>query len=266
MGPIDYELLFAQLRALVVAYGLRVVSAILIFLVGRWAARWLRDLVRHGMQRAKADPNLVSFAGSIVFYGLNMLAILAILSQLGIATTSLVTVLGAASLAVGLALQGSLSNFAAGILLVFFHPFRLGDVIEGNGITGIVEEIQLLATVLRTFDNRVVTIPNSKLVDNNIINFSARDTQRLNMVLRVDYGQDVARIRQLIAEVLAAEPLILENPKPLIGISELNEFGVVFAVWPWARTDDVLAVQYGAYERLLARLQAEEIRMPVRPN
>lgn len=235
-------------------YGLRFLSALAIYIVGRWFARTLKHLVVRAMNKARIDANLVSFLGNLTFYGITVFVILAVLGQLGIATTSLIAVIGAAGLAVGLALQGSLSNFAAGLLIVFFHPFRVGDTIEGNGVMGVVEDIQILATVVRSFDNKIITIPNSSLTNNNITNHSARGMVRVDLVVRVPYCQNIDQAKEAIHTILEANPHVLREPAPVIGVQELTESSIVLTVSPWTAVEHSQEVTFATYEQMARQL------------
>lgn len=244
----------------VATYGLRILAALALYVIGRYCAGLLKSVVVTTSRRARMDPNLVAFAGNVTYYGVLVFVLMAILGQLGIATASLLAVMGAAGLAVGLALQGSLSNFAAGLLLVFFHPFRVGDVIEGNGVTGVVEDIEVLTTLVRTPDNRLVTIPNSALTDNNLINLSRKGSLRIDMTICLDYSADIGWAKQLIAQILAGDTRVLTQPPPEVGVVELGEQGIVLAIRPWVATADAWPVQFATLEAIKTRFDVAQIR------
>ncbi|MHC4591153.1 MAG: mechanosensitive ion channel family protein, partial [Planctomycetota bacterium] len=214
-----------------------VVSAILIFLVGRVVAKVVRRIVQRVMERAKAATILVSFVGQLTYVGLMIFVIVAALSRLGVEATSFIAVLGATALAIGFALQGSLSNFAAGILLVIFRPFRIGHFIEGAGEAGTVEDIQLFTTKVVTPDNRTVIIPNAKLTGDNVINFSVKGTRRVDLVVGIDYVADVADARKAIEDVLAKDDRVLREPPPTVAVLDLADSSVNLAVRPWTNAD-----------------------------
>ncbi len=177
----DFNQIIAQIQELLAVYGLRVLAALVILFVGRIVAGWARSAVRKLMTRGDTDPIIIGFVSSIVYVGMMVFVALAALGQLGIQTTSFIAVLGAAGLAIGLALQGSLSNFAAGFLLIMFRPFKVGDFIEGAGVSGVVEAIQIFTTTLTTPDNKTVIVPNAKLLDDNITNYSTKETRRVGL-------------------------------------------------------------------------------------
>jgi small conductance mechanosensitive channel len=245
MSTESLKSLFGRLQELGAEFGLRVIAAIAIFLVGRWVAALMQQFVSTLMVKARVEPSLISFTGNLVYYGIIAFVVLAALGQLGIETSSLIAMLGAAGLAIGLALQGSLSNFAAGILLVIFHPFRVGDWIEGAGVSGFVEEIQLLTTVLRTLDNKTVTIPNSSLTSQNIVNYSTKGILRIDLVIGIDYDEEIDRVKQVIAAVLAEDERILKSPAPTVGVLALADNAVNLAVRPWVHTENYWPVYSG---------------------
>ncbi len=241
--------------------GLRIVGAILLFLVGRWGAALLQKTIRRLMIKTHMEASLISFATNFAYSSAIAFITLAIMRTLGIETTSLVAVLGAASIAVGLALQGSLSNFAAGLMIVIFHPFRVGDWIEGASISGIIEEIQLFTTLLRTADNRLVIIPNGKLTNEKVINFSTNGILRVDMVVGIKYEEDLERVKTIISEVLAADSRILKDPMPTVGVMELAENSIRLAVQPWTESHNYKLVQFKTYERIVEQFRKEGINL-----
>ncbi|MEM8613517.1 MAG: mechanosensitive ion channel domain-containing protein [Cyanobacteria bacterium P01_H01_bin.105] len=251
-----------QLRNISVEFGLRFFTALLILIIGRWVADASKTIVKRGMVQTKIEPTLTSFASNIFYYATLSFFVLAALGRLGIETTSLIAILGAAGLAIGLALQGSLSNFAAGILIILFHPFRAGDWIEAAGINGIVEEIQIFTTVLRTLDNRTVIVPNSKLTDGNIINYSAKGILRVDLVIGVAYEENLAHVKQFAQEVLASHSKVLTDPKPTVGVLELADSSVNLAVRPWTKTEHYWDVYFGVQEALKTRFDEVGISIP----
>jgi small conductance mechanosensitive channel len=252
-----------QWQSILTTLGLRIAGAIALFVVGRWLIVLLQRTIRQVMTRTHMDASLISFATHFTYYGAIAVMTLAIMGALGIETTSLVAVFGAASVAVGLALQGSLSNFAAGLLIIIFHPFRVGDWIEGACICGIVEEIQLFTTHVRTADNRLVIIPNGKLTNDNVINFSAKGILRVDMVVGIDYEQSLHQVKKIISEVLASDSRILKDPMPTIGVIELAENSIRLAVQPWTESRNYWLVQSRTYERLVEQFRKEGINIPI---
>lgn len=251
-----------RLQPAVVEIGLRGLSATAIFTAGRWLAQVAKRLVKKLMTKARIEPTLTSFACNILFYGIMAFVVLAALGQMGIETTALVAVMGAAGLAVGLALQGSLTNFAAGIIIIIFRPFGVGDWIEADGYSGYVTEIHLLTTNLRMLDNRAVVVPNGTLTDDSLVNYSTLGTLRLDLVVGVDYATDIERVKQIFAEILTEEKRVLETPQPTIGLLEMADSSLNFAVRPWVLPENYFPARFAIQENIKKRLDAEGISIP----
>jgi small conductance mechanosensitive channel len=243
-------------------FGLQIIAAIVVFVVGRWLAHRIANLLERGLVKAKTDPALVSFFRNIVYFGLLVMVIIAAVGQVGVQTTSFIAVLGAAGLAVGLALQGSLANFAAGVLMIIFRPFKAGDFVEAAGTAGVVEAIQLFTTTMRTPDNKTIIIPNAQVTNGTITNYSARDTRRLDLVFGVSYADDLDQVKRVIREVLAEEQRLLDDPEPLIGLLSLGDSSVDFAVRPWVRSSDYWPVFFDLQEAMKKRFDKEGISIP----
>ena len=243
-------------------FGLKLTVALLIFVVGRWVAMLITRLVRKAMERARLETTLIAFTEDIVYVALLLFVVLAALSHMGLQTASLVAVIGAAGLAVGLALQGSLANFAAGALLVIFRPFRVGDLIEGSGELGVVEKIEIFTTQIRKLDNKTVIIPNAKLTTDNIINYSAKGQLRVDLVIGVSYSADIDQTRRVIQEVLDGESRVLKDPGPTIGVLALADSSVNFAVRPWVNSGDYWPVWFDLTEKIKKALDAADITIP----
>ncbi len=252
----------AKLQEWMALYGLKVVGAIVILVVGRIVAAVMRGITRRAMTKAKTDPTLVSFVSRLVYIGVMVFALIAAIKNVGVETTSLVAVIGAAGLAIGLALQGSLANFAAGVLLIIFRPFRAGDFIDAAGVSGTVEEVRIFTTTLITPDNRLVVAPNAKLTGDNIVNYSALGTRRVDLVIGVDYGADLKQAKQLLMEVLTADERILEDPAPKVAVLELADSSVNLAVRPWTNAADYWDVYFDTLERAKAQLDEAGIGIP----
>lgn len=258
----EMEKVLAKIQELVSVFGLKIVAAIAIFIIGRWVAMFLRNVSVKIMEKAQVEPTLVSFVKHIIYIALLTFVILAALGQLGIQTTSFIAVIGAAGLAVGLALQGSLSNFAAGVLMIIFRPFKVGDVVEVSGVLGIVEEIQIFTTQLVTPDNRTIIIPNSKVTGDHIINYNAKPTRRVDLVAGVSYTEDIDKVKSVIADVLSKDSRILKDPPPTIGLLEMAESSINFAVRPWVNPSDYWRVYFDTNEAIKKRFDAEGISIP----
>ena len=250
------------IQDLVTRFGLNLLAAIVIFFLGQWIAVFVRRLVRGLMSKANVDPTLASFVGNLTYYSVLAFAVIAALNRLGVQTASLIAILGAAGLAVGLALQGSLANFAAGVLIIIFRPFNVGDLIEAADVLGEVLDIQLFTTTLATLDNKQVIVPNSSLTGSNIINYTVRGKLRVDTVIGVAYEADIDQVRQVISEVLESDPLVLKEPTPTIAVMELGDSSVNFAVRPWAKPEDYWSVYFNVHENVKKRLDAAGISIP----
>nr|WP_320116606.1 mechanosensitive ion channel domain-containing protein [uncultured Desulfuromonas sp.] len=259
---LDMEHLGPRILDLLFQYGPKVIAAVVIFIFGRIFARIIRNAVRRILKRSKVDDLLISFVGSLTYMGVLAFVIIAALNQLGIQTTSFVAILGAAGLAIGLALQGSLSNFAAGVLMIIFRPFKNGDYIEGAGVAGLVEQIQIFTTELRTPDNKLVIIPNANLMGSNIINYSANKTRRIDMVFGIGYDDDLLKAKKILQEILESDTRILKDPAPVIAVSELGDSSVNFVVRPWAATKDYWDLYFYLMETVKIRFDEEGISIP----
>jgi small conductance mechanosensitive channel len=256
------EEIIATLQGWLTLYGLRIVGAILILIIGRWVAKGLARLFRTLLTRRNIEPTLVSFVYDLSYMALLVFVLIAALSKLGIQTTSLVAVVGAAGLAVGLALQGSLANFAAGFLLIFFRPFKVGDYIEGGGTAGTVEELQMLFTRLKTPDNREITIPNSKIMGDTIVNYSAKETRRNDLVFGVGYGSDIDHVRRVLSDICDDDPRVMKDPAPMIAVKEMADSSVNFLLRIWTKKEDFWDVHFAALEAAKKRFDAEGIEIP----
>jgi small conductance mechanosensitive channel len=245
-----------------VAYAVRVLGAVVILILGRWAALGLSRLTRRLLEKRKLDPTIAAFVSNLVFFALLTFVGVAAIQNLGIPTASLVAVIGAAGLAIGLALQGSLSNFAASFLLILFRHFKKGDFIEGAGTAGIVEEIQVFATVLKTPDNKKVIIPNAKLTNDNIINYSALETRRVDFKFGVAYSSDIPQVKKILERVISEEPRVLKDPAPTIAVLELADSSVNLAVRVWVKVPDYWAVFFDLNEKVKLTFDREGVKIP----
>jgi small conductance mechanosensitive channel len=256
------EEIINKVYELLTVYGLKILAALAIFIVGRWVAKGVRKLLQRVMTKSKVDSTLVTFTANLAYIALLAFIVIAALGQLGIQTTSFIAILGAAGLAVGLALQGSLSNFAAGFLLIIFRPFKVGDLIEGAGVFGVVEAIQIFTTQLKTADNKTVIVPNAKLTDDNIVNWTVKGTRRVDMVMGIGYEDDIDKARSLMADIIAADDRILKDPAPQISVSELADSSVNFVVRPWVKVEDYWGVYFDLTEKIKKSFDANGISIP----
>ncbi len=256
------EQIVVKVQEWVAFYGLKVVAAIAILVIGRIAASVIKSFVRRLLNRSKVDETLVSFVTSLTYVAIMAFIIIAAVGQLGVQTASFVAVIGAAGLAIGLALQGSLSNFAAGVLMIIFKPFKVGDYVEAGGTAGTVEQIGIFTTELKSPDNKKIIVPNAKLTGDNIINYSAKDQRRVDIVAGVSYSDDLDKVRKVLEQILAEDERILKDPSPTIGVLELADSSVNFAVRPWAKTSDYWDVFFDTQEKIKKRFDAEGIAIP----
>ena len=250
------------LRTTGMEFALNLVTALVIFFVGRFIVRLLTRGLRRLMEKREIDPTLVSFIANLVSMALLAFVIIASIGALGVQTTSLIAILGAAGLAVGLALQGSLSNFAAGVLIVLFRPYKVGDWVEVAGVAGTVAEVQILTTILHTGDNKQVIVPNGQVMGSVITNYSANDKRRVDMVIGVSYSDDLDKVRKTLEEIVAAEDRVLDEPAHTIAVSQLADSSVNFVVRPWVKTSDYWGVMFGLTETIKKRFDQEGIAIP----
>ena len=214
------------------------------------------------MRKQDVDKTLETFICNLVSMSLLVVVVIAAIGALGVETTSFIAIFGAAGLAVGLALQGSLSNFASGVLIVLFRPYRVGDWVEAAGISGSVEQVQILTTILKTGDNKQIIVPNSQIMDSIITNYSANDTRRVDMVVGVSYSDDLDKVRSTLQDLVAAEDRILKEPAVTIAVSELADSSVNFVVRPWVNTADYWGVKFDLTEAIKKRFDKEDIAIP----
>jgi len=241
---------------------LNILKAAVIFFVGRWLARLITALVLKAMDRAKIDHTLGTFIKNLLYVGLLAFVIISALSALGVQTASAVAVLGAAGLAVGLALQGSLSNFAAGVIMVLFKPIRVGDFVEIGGMTGTVKEIDIFNTIITGPDNVRIIVPNSQVTGGSIKNYTINGSRRVDLVIGVSYEDDIKKAKEVILEVLQSDPIVLDSPAPFVGVSELADSSVNYAVRPWCKPEHYWDVYFGITEKVKLALEANGLTIP----
>ena len=243
-------------------YGVKMIAALVIFVIGKWVARKLGNVTKKVMESREVDAALVNFASSLVYYALLIFVVIAALGQIGIQTASFVAIVGAAGLAIGLAMQGSLSNFAAGVLIILFKPFKIGDFVEMAGTSGVVENIMIFTTEMKTGDNKKIIVPNSSVLGGVITNYSANATRRVDLVMGIGYNDDIDKAKQVLEEIINADERILKDPAPLIAVSELADSSVNFAVRPWVKSADYWAVYFALNETVKKRFDQEGISIP----
>jgi len=242
--------------------GLNILLAIVIFLVGRWVAGLLKKTTKKVLERQKVDATLVGFVTNLTYVILLIFVILAALNRLGFETTSFVAILAAAGFAVGLALQGGLANFAAGVLMLIFRPFKVGDFIEAAGTSGVVEEIQIFTTQLRTPDNKTIIIPNASITSGNITNYSTKPTRRVDLVVGCGYEDDLTKVKDLLNDIIAKDERILADPAPQVAVSELGDSSVNFVMRSWVKSADYWPVYFDLTETVKRRFDEEGLSIP----
>lgn len=243
-------------------YGVKLIIALIVFLIGKRIARMLTNLAVKAMKKANVDKELTGFLESLIYWGLFAIVIIAALGQLGIQTASFIAILGAAGLAVGLALQGSLSNFAAGVLILILRPFNVGNYVEMAGTAGTVTSINVFTTELLTGDNKQIIIPNSRVLDSNIVNFSSTGTRRVDMVFGIGYGDDIDKARDILKGIIADDERVLKDKDTRIAVSELGDSSVNFVVRPWVKNADYWDVLFDTQAEVKRRFDAEGVSIP----
>ena len=242
--------------------GISLLMALAILIVGRQLVKLILRLITVALEKSKVEDTVRIFVTNLLNTLLMILVFIAAINQLGIETTSIIAVLGAAGLAIGLALQGSLSNFAAGILIVIYRPYKVGDYIEAGNHAGTVKDIQIFSTVLKTPDNKIVVVPNGSIMNGSIVNYSDQDTRRVDLIISCSYEDDIDKVRSVLEDILKKEKRILKDPKPQIAVAELADSSVNFIFRPWVKRTDYLPVYYSLLEEVKKRFDKEGISIP----
>jgi len=245
-----------------IPWSISLVSALIVFIIGRWVAKLIVKGMKRVLEKSKVEATLSNFLGNIVYAALLIAVIIAALNQLGVDTTSVLAVFATAGLAIGLALKDSLGNFAAGVMLILFKPFKIGDFVEAGGSAGVIESITVFNTVMRTGDNREVIIPNGQIYAGTIINVSARETRRVDLVFGIGYDDNIQEAKKIIEQVLAADERILKDPTPLIAVGELADSSVNLNVRPWVKSGDYWGVYSSLLENVKEAFDAKGISIP----
>jgi small conductance mechanosensitive channel len=243
-------------------WGLQVIGAIAVLIIGRWIAGIIRKAVRRSLNRGNIDESLIPFLESMAYYVVITVTIIAVMNLFGIETTSLIAVVGAAGLAVGLALQGTLSNFAAGAMLLVFRPFKIGDFVEVGGSAGSVSQIGVFTTTLNTPDNVVILIPNSQVYGQSIKNYSGTDTRRVDMVMGISYGDDIGKAIEVIKAIIARDDRVLADPEPVVAVAELGDSSVNIVVRPWSKGSDYWGLKFDLTRAFKEELEAAGCSIP----
>ncbi len=238
-----------------------VIAAAILF-GGIWLAKRIKKYIAATMEKREVDALLASFSSNIAYVALVAFVVIAALGQLGIQTTSFVAIIGAAGLAIALSLQGSLSNFASGVMIVAFRPFKVGDFVEAGGVSGVVEGIQIFSTQMRTGDNKEIIVPNSNITGGNITNYSAKDTRRVDMVFGIGYDDDIKKAKEILIKLLEEDERVLKDPEPVVAVSELADSSVNFVVRPWVNSADFWGVKFDYTEAVKLTFDKEGISIP----
>lgn len=259
---LEWSRFLELLQAKGIDFGINLAIALAIFYVGKFAVGLLVRAIGKAMQKQGIDKTLETFIRNLVQSSLLIVVVISAIGAVGIQTTSFIAIFAAAGLAVGLALQGSLSNFASGVLIILFRPYRVGNYIEAAGIAGTVEQVHILTTILKTGDNKQIIVPNSQVMNSIITNYSANDTRRIDMVVGVSYDDDLDKVRATLEALITAEARIMQEPAPLIAVSELAESSVNFVVRIWVKSGDYSGVKFDLTEAIKKRFDKEGISFP----
>ena len=246
----------------ILPWGINILMALAIFIIGKFVVGMLVKIAKKLMGKAKVDNILVNFIGSIIKTVLLLFVIIAAVDQLGVDTTSMIALIGAAGLAIGLALQGTLQNLASGVMLILFRPFSDGDFIDAAGVSGVVEEIGIFSITMRTGDNREIIVPNGEIYGGTITNFSKRSTRRVDMVFGIGYDDDIKKAKDILNRILSEDDRVLKDPEPLVAVGELADSSVNFNVRPWCATGDYWGVYFDTHEKVKLTFDAEGISIP----
>ncbi|MCV6624716.1 MAG: mechanosensitive ion channel [Cellvibrionaceae bacterium] len=252
----------ATMTELFLNYTPRFLLALGTLIIGLWLIGIVVKIVASGMGKSNQEPTLIKFVSNLVEWGLKALLVLSVASMVGIETTSFIAVLGAAGLAVGLALQGSLANFAGGVLIMLFKPYKVGDLIKAQDEMGFVKDIQIFVTILTTFDNKQVIIPNGAVSNGNVVNYSAEGQLRVDLTIGIDYKADITKAKAAIMEVMQAHPKVLDTPAPFVGVDAMGDSSVNLAVWPWCTPEDYWDVYFDINEQMKLALDKAGINIP----
>ncbi|MBD1261167.1 mechanosensitive ion channel [Maribacter polysiphoniae] len=248
--------------ALAKEFGPKLLTAIIIYIIGSWVIKKIVGAARKMMAKSNYDESLQGFLLNLISWALRIFLILVVISQLGVDVTTFAAVIAAAGLAVGLALQGSLSNFAGGVLIMIFKPYRIGDLIEAQGELGVVKDIEIFTTKMTTPQNKLAIIPNGAMANGNIVNYTAEGVIRVDITIGVGYGEDIKKTKEVLLNVLTSNPLVLQDPAPSVNVSELADSSVNFAVRPYAKPEHYWDVYFGTMENCKLALDEAGIEIP----
>jgi len=254
--------LIALFNTYVLPHLLNILIAVAIFVIGKWVVKIIKKVLVKTLEKTNTDPILSDFVLSIASTLMMFIVIIAALSQLGVDTTSFIALIGAAGLAIGLALQNSLQNFAAGVMIVLFKPFKTGDFIEAAGVTGVVEQVGIFTSNLKTGDNKQIIVPNGQILNGPITNYSAKDTRRVDMVFGIGYNDDLRKAKQILEKLVSEDERVLKDPGYNVALSELADSSVNFIVRPWVKSEDYWAVMWDMNEKVKLAFDDAGISIP----
>ena len=243
-------------------YAVKAIVALAVFIIGKWLARWVANLVKKSMEKGGAESTISTFLSKLTYYCLFVVVLITAAGQLGIKTTSFLAILGAAGLAIGLALKDSLSNFASGVMIILFRPFKVGDCVTAGGNTGSVKHIDIFNTILMTGDNQRIIIPNSSVTGGAITNVNAEETRRIDLIMGIGYDDDIKLAKATLEELVKNDSRILTDPAPKIAVAELADSSVNFIVRPWVKTADYWAVRFDLTENIKLTFDEKGISIP----
>lgn len=259
---LNIEKIIETLTLWITTYSLKIIAALIIFVIGKWLSRKITNLFIKLLEKNRIDVTLTRFLESIIYYTLLVVVAIAVAGQLGINTASFLTIVGAAGLAIGLAMKDSLSNFSSGVMLILFRPYRVGDFVTVGGVTGTVVSIDIFNTTLNTPDNQRVIVPNANITSQVITNVTANDTRRVDLVIGIGYGDDIAKAKQVLDKILKQEEKVLATPAPTIAVSALADSSVNLVVRPWVKTPDYWTVYFDLTEKIKLTFDQEGISIP----
>lgn len=259
VDPSAWAGIASQAPHFLVTNGTKLIAAILIYIIGKWIARMVSNLMRKMMTHSKVDASLVSFAGNLTYAVILVFVIIAAIGKLGVQTTSFIALIGAAGLAVGMALQGSLSNFAAGVMLILFKPFKVGDTITGAGMTGKVHDIGIFHCIILTSDNRKLIIPNAKLSADSITNFSSMPTRRIELTVAVPGTSDISAVRSILSDILNSDDRLIKEPAPVVTLNDANAGSITFGLYAHVKGAEMGTVQSALIEKIKITLHSKGI-------
>jgi len=259
---INFGELINQVQELVVGLGLNIVAAIAILVIGVWIAKIIRRIIEKSLRKREIDKTLITFLLNLLYFLLLTVVVLASLGQLGIETTSFIAIVGAAGLAIGLALQGSLANLASGVLLIIFRPFKVEDFVKIADEEGFVEKIFIFTTQIKTFDNRTVIIPNATITSGKIINYTSKEIRRVDLSIGISYSDNIKTAIDALTQLCVSHSKVLKEPAPYVGVVEYGDSSINLTIRPWCKTDDYWDVFFGINEQMKLALDEKGISIP----